>query len=140
MFTADAFELARVRGLDLIEVAPDARPPVCRIGDFGRMKYERSKREAAARRRQSQARLKEVKLRPKTDEHDLGFKVRHAQRFLENGDKVKITVRFRGREHAHRDIGAEQCRRLAGAVADIARVESPPQMSGRLMHMVLAPA
>lgn len=139
MVTRDALDLARTRGLDLIEVAPNARPPVCRIGDWGRMKYEKSKREAEARKRQSQVQVKEVKLRPKTDDHDMDVKIRHAHRFLEEGNKVKVTVRFRGREHAHHDIGASQCRRLAEAVADVGHIEMPPKMNGRLMHMILGP-
>jgi translation initiation factor IF-3 len=139
MMTRDALDLARSRGLDLVEVAPNSRPPVCRLADFGRMKFERQKREAEARKRQSQVQLKEVKLRPKTDDHDMEFKVKHAHRFLAEGNKVKVTVRFRGREHAHHDIGAQQCQRLAEAVADVGKVEAPPRMNGRLMHMILAP-
>ena len=122
--TRDALDMARSKGLDLIEVAPNARPPVCKIGDWGRMKYEKSKRDADARKRQSQVQVKEVKLRPKTDDHDM---------------EVKVTVRFRGREPAHHDIGAAQCRRLADAVSDVGQVETPPKMNGRLMHMIIGP-
>ncbi|MEZ4319754.1 MAG: translation initiation factor IF-3 [Myxococcota bacterium] len=137
--TKDAVQLAEDRGLDLIEVAPTARPPVCRIGDFGQLKYERKKKAAIARKNQVQVQLKEVKVRPKTDDHDMGVKVRHTRRFLEEGNKVKVTVRFRGRELAHRDIGAQQCLRIAEACADLGSIESPPRMDGRQMFMVLAP-
>lgn len=137
--TPDAIRLAEERGLDLVEVAPNARPPVCRIADHGRMKYEKKKREAAARKNQVQQQLKEVKLRPKTDDHDMNVKVSHAMRFLEQGNKVKVTVRFRGREMAHRDIGADQCMRIAQAVGDLGVVESHPRMEGRQMFMIIAP-
>ena len=137
--TADALDLARSKGLDLVEVAPNARPPVCRIQDYGRLKYATKKREAQARKKQVQVQLKEVKVRPKTDIHDFQVKVRHARRFLEAGDKVKVTVRFRGREHAHHDIGADRCLRLAREVKDLAKIEAHPRMDGRQMFMILAP-
>ncbi len=137
--TDDALRLAQERGLDLVEMAPDARPPVCRIVDYGKLKYERKKRDAVARRNQVQVQLKEVKLRPKTDQHDMEFKVRHARRFLEEGNKVKVTVRFRGREMAHRDIGAEQCLEVAEHCKDLGVIESRPRMEGRQMFMILAP-
>ncbi len=137
--TRDAIELAQDRGLDLIEVAPNGRPPVCRLGDFGKMKYERKKKESAARKNQATSTLKEVKLRPKTDEHDFGVKVKHARRFLEAGDKVKITVRFRGREMAHRDIGVKRCMEVAQAVEDLGVPESRPSMEGRQMSMIIGP-
>lgn len=135
----DAVRLAEEKGFDLIEVSPNARPPVCRIGDFGQLKYERKKKAAQARKNQVQVQLKEVKVRPKTDEHDLDTKVKHMRRFLVEGNKVKVTVRFRGRELAHRDIGATQCLRMAKEVEDISTVESPPRMDGKQMFMVLAP-
>ena len=137
--TDDAIELARDRGLDLIEVAPNARPPVCRLADYGKMKYERKKKEAVARKNQVIIQVKEVKLRPKTDEHDFKFKAKHTRRFLENGDKVKVTVRFRGREMAHREIGDQRCRELADMMKDIAVIEVEPRMDGRQMFMILAP-
>ena len=137
--TEDAIRLAEERGLDLVEVAPRARPPVCRIADYGRMKYDKKKREAAARKNQVQVQLKEVKLRPKTDDHDIAVKVRHVRSFLEEGNKVRVTVRFRGREIAHRDIGAKQCLRVAEHVKDLGTIESHPRMDGRQMFMVLAP-
>lgn len=137
--TEDAVQLANDRGFDLIEVAPDARPPVCRIGDFGQLKYQNKKRAAQARKNQVQVQIKEVKVRPKTDDHDMAVKVKHSRRFLEEGNKVKVTVRFRGRELAHRDIGAQQCLRIAELLAEISAIESPPRMDGRQMFMILAP-
>lgn len=135
----DAVNLAKERGLDLVEVAPEARPPVCRIADYGRMRYKRSKAKAAARRKQSSTQLKELKVRPKTDDHDMNVRIRKARKFLKSGNKVKITVWFRGREHAHHDIGAEQCLRVADAVSDVGKIESHPRMDGRNMFMILAP-
>lgn len=137
--TEDAVRLAEERGLDLVEVAPTARPPVCKIADFGKLKYEKKKQEQEARHRQVQVVLKEIKLRPKTDVHDLGVKTRAARSFLEEGNKVKITVRFRGRELAHRDIGALQCTHFADGLKEVGAVEMPPRMDGRQMFMVLAP-
>jgi len=137
--TEDALQRARDKGLDLVEVAPNAKPPVCKILDYGKLKYDKKKRESAARKRQSQVQLKEIKVRPKTDDHDMGVKVRNAAKFLKEGNKVKVTVRFRGREHAHHDIGAEQCRRVADAVKELGVIEMPPRMEGRQMTMILAP-
>lgn len=137
--TRDAVQLARDRGLDLVEVAPNGKPPVCRITDYGRLKYDRKKKAAAARRNQVQVQLKEVKVRPKTDDHDMAVKVGHARRFLEAGNKVKVTVRFRGRELAHRDIGVDQCMRVFESVKDVSAIESHPRMEGRQMFMILAP-
>ena len=138
MPTRDALELAMDRGMDLIEVAPTARPPVCRVGDYGRLKYDRKKREAEARKNRSTVQLKEIKVRPKTDDHDMGFKIKNALKFLGEGNKVKITVRFRGREHAHHDIGAQQCMRLFDAVKEYAVIEMRPRMEGRQMTMIIA--
>ncbi len=137
--TEDAIRLARERGLDLIEVAPNARPPVCKIGDFGRLKYENQKKEREAKKKQTSIIVKEVKLRPKTDEHDFNVKAKHTRRFLEEGNKVKITVRFRGREMAHREIGEERCKEISDAVEDIGVVETRPSMEGRQMFMIIAP-
>jgi translation initiation factor IF-3 len=137
--TKDALELARERGYDLVEVAPNARPPVCRLVDYGRLKYEKKKKDAAARKKQVTINVKEIKLRPKTDQHDFDVKVRHARRFLEEGNKVKVTIRFRGRELAHRDIGVLQCNRVFEAVQDLGTVEQPARMEGRQMHMIIAP-
>ncbi len=135
----DALNLARERGLDLVEVAPNASPPVCKIADYGKMRYERSKKESQARRKQSSSQLKEIKVRPKTDDHDMDVKIKRVRKFLSQGNKVKITVWFRGREHAHHDIGADQCYRVADAVEEISKIESHPKMEGRNMIMILAP-
>lgn len=137
--TPDAIRLAEERGLDLVEVAPNARPPVCKVADYGRMKYDKKKRETTARRNQVQVQLKEVKLRPKTDGHDMDVKTRRVRTFLEEGNKVKVTVRFRGRELAHRDIGVKRCRAIAALVEDVGSIESQPRMDGRQMFMILAP-
>ncbi len=133
----DALALAQERGLDLVEVNPNARPPVCRIIDYGRFKYEKKKKSAEAKRKQVQVQIKEVKLRPKTDTHDMDVKVRNARRFLEQGHKVKITVRFRGREMAHREIGQEQCYEVYEQVKEISTIEQRPRMEGRQMFMIL---
>jgi translation initiation factor IF-3 len=140
MSTDEALYLARERNLDLVEVAPTARPPVCKITDFGKLKYEKKKKDAQARKNQAVVELKEIKVRPKTDDHDIDVKVRQIRQFLEDGDKVKITVRFRGREIAHRDIGEEQCKLLASKVADLGIVEQAARMDGRQMVMLLAPS
>ncbi len=137
--TEDAIRLGVERGLDLVEVSPNARPPVCKLTDYGKLKYEKKKKEAVARRNQVQVQLKELKLRPKTDDHDMDFKVEHAKRFLEHGHKVKLTVRFRGREMAHKQIGEDQCFRFAQLVKDYGAVETPPRMEGRQMFMVIFP-
>ena len=137
--TDDAIQLARDRGLDLIEVAPNGRPPVCKLGDYGRMKYEKKKKDAAARKAQSTITVKEIKLRPKTDQHDFDVKLRHARRFLESGDKVKVTVRFRGREMAHREIGEKRCLEIAKACEDLAIIEARPRMDGRQMFLIMGP-
>lgn len=137
--TKDAIQFARDRSLDLVEVAPNAKPPVAKCADYGKLRYEMSKKQSAARKNQTSTQLKELKLRPKTDDHDMDVKIRRAQKFLGDGNRVKVRVWFRGREHAHHDIGAEQCAKLAEAVGDVGHVESPPQMEGRHMIMVLAP-
>lgn len=137
--TRDAILLAEERGVDLIEVAPNARPPVCRLGDFGRLKYEKKKKDAEARRRQTTTTVKEVKLTPKTSDHDFQVKLKHARRFLESGDKVKVSIRFRGREMAHREYGEIQCMKLYEEVKDIAQIESRPRMEGRQMFMIITP-
>lgn len=137
--TEDAISLAKDRNLDLIEVAPNSRPPVCKVGDFGKMKYEKKKKEAASRKTQTTITVKEIKLRPKTDQHDFDVKLKHARRFLEKGDKVKVTVRFRGREMAHKEIGEQQCMRIADACEELAVIEARPRMDGRQMFLILAP-
>lgn len=137
--TRDAINIAESRGLDLIEVAPNARPPVCRIGDYGRMMYEKKKKDAKARKKQAVINVKEIKLTPKTSDNDFNVKLKHAKRFIENGDKVKVSIRFRGRELAHREFGEKQCLRLYGALKELCTIESHPNMDGRQMVMMLAP-
>jgi len=137
--TEDAIQLAEDRDTDLIEVAPNARPPVCKLGDYGKLKYEKQKKEAQARKNQAVVSIKELKLRPKTEDHDFDVKIKHARRFLEEGDKVKFTVRFRGREIAHREIGEERCQEVVDLLTDIAVIEQRPSMEGKQMFMILAP-
>lgn len=136
----EALDLAAEQGLDLVEVSPNSRPPVCRIMDYGKYKYNQKKKQQSARRRQAGQQMKEVKLRPKTEEHDFQFKFKHIMRFLEDGNKAKVTVRFRGREMAHRDIGFEMLQRIIEEAGDMAVVASKPAMEGRLLYMVLAPS
>ncbi|GFN23153.1 translation initiation factor IF-3 [Thermanaeromonas sp. C210] len=135
----EALRIAHEQGLDLVEVAPQARPPVCRIMDFGKYKYEQSKREREARKKQRIIDVKEVKLRPGIEEHDFQVKARNALRFLEDGDKVKVTIMFRGREISHPELGEKLCWRLADQVSELASVERPPKLEGRNMVMILAP-
>jgi translation initiation factor IF-3 len=137
--TSEALRIARDRGLDLVEVAPMATPPVCRLMDYGRYKYEQTKKERDARKHATRIELKEVRLRPKTDEHDLDFKTRAVQRFLKEGDKVKVTLMFRGREMAHPQIGRQILEQLAEAVREFGQVERMPLLEGRTMTMILAP-
>lgn len=136
----DALMMAEERGLDLVEVAPTAVPPVCRIMDYGKFRYEQTKKEREARKHQKQADLKEVRLKPKTDDHDLDVKAKQARRFLLAGDKVKFTVRFRGREMAHPDIGREMLEQMAEELRDVATVEQRPLMEGRALSLMLAPS
>ncbi|EDM71908.1 translation initiation factor IF-3 [Roseobacter sp. AzwK-3b] len=132
-------EMAEEAGLDLVEISPNAEPPVCKIMDFGKFKYEQQKREAEARKKQKIIEVKEVKFRPNTDTHDYDVKMRNVFRFLENGDKVKITLRFRGREMAHQDLGRDLLHRVAEDVKDLGKVENMPKMEGRQMIMVIGP-
>lgn len=136
---AAALQVARERALDLVEVAPNAVPPVCRLLDYGRYKYEQTKREREARKHAKGAELKEVRLTPKTDEHDLLFKARTVQRFLTEGDKVKVTVRFKGRELAHPQLGRQVLDFIADSVKSVGTVERMPLMEGRAMSIILAP-
>jgi len=140
MATGDALEIAEEKGLDLVEVSPDSRPPVCRILDYGKYKYTQKKKQQNAKKRAVNQSLKEVKLRPKTEEHDYQFKLKHVIRFLQEGNKAKVTIRFRGREMAHRDIGIEMLRRIIKDVGGLATVATEPTMEGRLLHMVLTPS
>ncbi len=139
MKTHEALQLAMDQGLDLVEVSPTARPPVCRIMDFGRFKYEQSKKQKASKKKQHSTQVKEVKLRPKTEDHDYQFKRRHAEEFLLKHHKVKVTVMFRGREMSYRERGAALLQRFAGDLSSVAQIERPPVSEGRTMVMYLAP-
>jgi translation initiation factor IF-3 len=134
-----ALETAEELGLDLVEVAPMARPPVCRIMDYGKFRYEEQRKAREARKKQHRVDLKEVKLRPSIEDHDFDFKARHARRFLEEGNKVKVTMMFRGRQMAHPEIGRQVLDRMVAEIADVGKVESAPAMEARSMTMVLAP-
>ncbi|MDX5358912.1 MAG: translation initiation factor IF-3 [Rhodobacterales bacterium] len=134
-----AMMLAEEAGLDLVEISPNAEPPVCKIMDFGKFKYEQQKREAEARKKQKIIEIKEIKFRPGTDEHDYQVKMRSVLKFLEEGDKVKITLRFRGREMAHQQLGMELLNRVSADVGTTGKVESMPKLEGRQMVMMIAP-
>ncbi len=136
----EARRAAEERGLDLVEVAPNARPPVCKIMDYGRYKYEQAKKEKEAKKKQHQVTVKEMKFRPKIDDHDYAFKVDHVREFLEKGDKTKLTIMFRGREMMHPEFGEAILMRVKDDLADIAVVEQEPKLEGRNMTMVIAPA
>ena len=131
--------LARQNGLDLVAVSPNSRPPVCRIMDFGKYKYTQARRQKEARKKQTTIQIKEVKMGPKTEKHDFDFKVRHVRRFLEEGHKAKVTVRFKGREMAHTELGWKMLQKMVEAVQDIASVENNPRMEGRMLHIMLTP-
>jgi translation initiation factor IF-3 len=135
----EAVMLAEERGYDLVEVAPNAVPPVCRLLDYGKFRYEQSKKEREARKNQKQADLKQLRLMPKTDDHDLEVKAKKARRFLMAGNKVKFNVRFRGREMAHPDIGRKMLEDIAEQLRDVAVVEQRPLMEGRVLSLLLAP-
>lgn len=131
--------LADDAGLDLVEISPNAAPPVCKIMDFGKFKYEQQKKEAEARKNQKIIEVKEVKFRPGTDTHDYDVKMRNVFKFLENGDKVKITLRFRGREMAHQNLGRELLEKVASDVEGTGKVDNMPKMEGRQMVMMISP-
>ena len=139
MPTHEALRIAEAAGLDLVEVSPKAQPPVCKIMDYGRFKYEKAKQAKEARKHQSQVTVKEVKFRPKTDDHDLDFKVKKINQFLGEGNKVKLVVQFRGREIVHPETGQMILQRAIDALTEAANVESMPSMEGRRMIMILAP-
>ena len=139
MPTSAALEAAQEAGLDLVEVSPTADPPVCKILDFGKFKFQEQKKKNEARKRQKLVEVKEIKLRPGIDDHDYEVKMRSVRRFFDEGDKVKVTLRFRGRELAHQDIGYKLLQRVRAETAPIAKVEAEPAMEGRQMTMVLAP-
>jgi translation initiation factor IF-3 len=136
---ARAMALAEEAGLDLVEISPNAEPPVCKIMDFGKFKYETQKREAEARKKQKIIEIKEIKFRPGTDTHDYDVKMRSVVKFLEEGDKVKVTLRFRGREMAHQDLGLELLKRVEADVTEIGKIESFPRLEGRQMVMMIGP-
>jgi translation initiation factor IF-3 len=135
----EALATAESDGLDLVEVAPTARPPVVRIMDYGKFKYEEARKARQARKKQHQILIKEVKFRPGIEPHDFDFKIRHARRFLEEGNKVKVTMMFRGRQIAHPEMGREVMVRVAEQLEDLGKVEQMPSMEGRTMTMVVAP-
>ena len=135
----EALSIADERGLDLVEVSPNAAPPVCRIMDYGKFKYQASKRLAEQKKKTARVEIKEVKMRPKTEEHDYNFKLKNARRFLDEGNKLKVTIMFRGREVTHPDYGRRLLVKLAEDVKDIGQVEMMPRMAGRFMTMVVSP-
>jgi translation initiation factor IF-3 len=136
---ADALRQAGEDGLDLVEIVPNAEPPVCRVMDYGKFRFELSKKNQAAKKKQKQIQIKEVKFRPGTEEADYQVKLRNLKRFLENGDKTKVTLRFRGREMAHQSLGRDLLKRVEGDLSELGSVEQFPKMEGRQMVMVIAP-
>lgn len=137
--TEDALKMAQDQGLDLVEISPNAEPPVCRIMDIGKFQYEESKRKAAAKKNQKKIQVKEIKFRPGTDIGDYNIKIRKLTEFLEDGDKTKVTIRFRGREMAHKELGRNLLRRVQEDLKEFGAVEQFPELQGRQMIMVLAP-
>ncbi|MFV0644642.1 MAG: translation initiation factor IF-3 [Sphingomonadaceae bacterium] len=139
MYTNEAIDQAADAGLNLVEVSPNANPPVCKFLDVGKYRYEAQKKANAARKTQKTQDIKEIKMRPNIDDHDYDVKMRNVNKFIENGDKVKVTLRFRGREMAHQQLGMDLLRRVQDDVAEVAKVEAFPRLEGRQMLMVLAP-
>lgn len=137
--TREAIKRAEEAGLDLVEISPQGNPPVCKIMDYGKHKYETAKRKSEAKKKQQVVHLKEIKMRPSTDEHDFQTKMKHIKRFLEDGDRVKITIRFRGREMAHKELGRDRMTRVAEDLKEIAEVFQHPKMEGRMMNMLIQP-
>ena len=137
--TRQALTMAEEAGLDLVEISPDAQPPVAKILDYGKFKFQEQKRQAEARKKQRVIEIKEIKLRPMIDDHDFGVKMRAARRFFEEGDKVKVTLRFRGREMDHQDLGYKLLLRVKSDMADMAKVELEPKPEGRQIIMILSP-
>lgn len=135
----DAYTLAQEKGLDLIEVAPTAVPPVCKIGDYGKIKYEQGKREREQHKKQRQQEIKGIKMRPVTAEHDFQVRLRHTQKFLEEGDKVKVTIQFKAREITHPEIARKLMDKMVEAIGDKAIIEKTPSIEGRMMTMILSP-
>ena len=137
--TDTALAMAEESGLDLVEVSPNGKPPVCKILDYGKLKYQEQKKASEARKRQKTVDVKEIKMRPNIDTHDYVVKMRNVVKFLEGGDKVKVTMRFRGREMAHQELGMDVLNRVRDDVNELSKVEAMPKMEGRQMIMVLAP-
>jgi translation initiation factor IF-3 len=137
--TAEAIRLAQEQGLDLVEISPGADPPVCKILDFGKYRFEQGKKQRESKKKQKQVKIKEMRMQPKIDEHDLSFKVKHIREFLADGSKVKVTVRFRGREMAHKELGKGVLDRVLERLEDTYALESPPKMEGRFMSLMIAP-
>ena len=136
----EALKMAEEADTDLVEISPNATPPVCRLMDYGKFKYQEQKKAAEARAKQKIIQVKEIKLRPGTDENDYQVKMRNIKRFIEDGDKIKVTLRFRGREMAHQEIGMRQLERIREELAEMVQVESMPKLEGRQMVMMIAPA
>lgn len=139
MTVPEALRIAEDRGLDLLEIAPTATPPTCKIMDFGKWKYEKKKQATAARKKQTVVTIKEIQMRPRTDQHDFETKMNHARRFLLEGDKVKISLRFMGREMAHQELGFEVMKKAIAFVNDLALIEAQPKMEGKNMFLMLGP-
>jgi len=135
----EALSMAEEKGVDLVEVAPSAKPPVCRMMDYGKFKFEQSKREKEARKKQKIISIKEVKMRPNIEEHDFQVKAKNARKFLTEGDKLKFTIMFRGRQITHPELGEKLCLKLAAELSDISGVEKAPKVEGRNMVMILVP-
>lgn len=139
MSAREALNIAEARGLDLLEIAPNASPPTCKIMDYGKWKYENKKKEKEAKKKQTVITVKEIQVRPRTDDHDLDVKVRHARRFLLEGDKVKVNLRFMGRELAHQEFGMKTLKRVESMLTDIANVETAPRVEGKQAFLLLSP-
>lgn len=139
MTVPEALRIAEDRGLDLLEIAPTASPPTCKIMDYGKYKYEKKKQATAARKKQTIVTIKEIQMRPRTDQHDFETKMNHARRFLLEGDKVKVSLRFMGRELAHQEVGLDVMKKCIAFVEDLAQVESQPKMEGKQMFLMLGP-
>mgnify|MGYP000116292331 CR=1 FL=1 len=137
--TSEALAIARQAGLDLVEVSPNANPPVCKLLDFGKYRFEQEKKLRESKKRQKLMKLKEIRMQPKIEEHDLAFKTKHIQEFLNDGFKVKVTIRFRGRELAHTELGRNVLDKVLEALGDSFVVDKPPQMEGKMMSMFLSP-
>lgn len=137
--TAEALEIARKVGLDLVEVSPTANPPVCKLLDYGKYRFEQEKKLRESKRKQKAIKIKEIRMQPKIEEHDLGFKTKHIKEFLDDGSKVKVTVRFRGRELAHTELGRNVLEKVLESLGESFVVDKPPQMDGRMMSMFLSP-